>query len=441
MPLTHCLRLPYGNTASVFVIVLCVCLSALPVINSPAQGRAGRGLTINTAISKALAHDPRLKSERVEAAALSAETYQASLSPNPELFVDVENFLGSGDFRGFGGADLTVGIDQRFELGGKKAARVARGLAAEDLSSAQLKAVRRAIIARVSADFFEVLGARKKLHLRKAQMKQFRELLRPLQERVEAGGSPEADLTRGQIASAQANVALEAAVFELDTVRQKLASNWSGNLSSATGLRGRLKQPTREAASLASILEQLKSHPELRKFEALHAARLAELDVQHSLAVPDLTLGIGVRRVGESDDMAFVARGSIPLPIRNQNEGNVTAAAERIGKAAYERDVVWQALKRQLISAYGRLHRNCHETRRYAADILPKARATVASIKQGYFRGRFKVVDLLDAISVLTVAEIRHSETLVQCRIEAVKIKTLTGIDPLNGRKLARFAR
>ncbi len=416
-------------------------LGAVAGLTATADRAMAGTLTLDQAIAKAMAFDPRLKSQQAEAAALEAETYQASLSPNPELSAEVENFLGSGAARGFGAADITVSLEQRFELGGKRAARIARGQAAQDYNAAQLRALRRAVVARVSADFFAVLGARKKLQLRKAQRKQFRELLRPLKERVEAGGSPEADLTRGQIALDEAVVALETAAFELEAARRKLAANWSGSLNGTTVARGRLRLPSREAMPLASILGRLKSHPELKQFEALHSARLAELGVQESLAVPDLTLGIGVRRLGDSDDVALVAQGSIPLPLRDRNEGAITAAAERVGKVAYERDVVWQSLKRRLIAAYGRLHKSCHETRRYATTIVPRARATVASIKRGYFRGRFKVVDLLDAISVLTEAESRQGETLVQCQIAAVDIKTLTGIDPFNGRKLARYAR
>ena len=427
-----------GRAASVYMLGLAICVSGYLVASSQAVADV---LTLDGAIAKAIAFDPRLKSELVEGAARNAETYQSSLSPNPELSVDLENFLGSGDLSGFGGSELTLGIDQKFELGGKRSARIAKGQAAEDLSSAEFRALRRAVIARVAADFYEVLGAMRKVRLRLAQRKQFQELLGPLRERVEAGGSPEADLTRGQIAAEQANVVLESAQLETEAARQKLAANWSGYLSSAMHIRGRLKRPIREAMPLSAVLGRLKSHPELLKFDALRDHRLAEYDVQKTLAVPDLTLGLGVRRLAETDDVAVVAKGSIPLPIRDRNEGNILAAAERVGKAEFEREVVWQKLKRQLISAYGALHRSCHETRRYTNNIVPKARSTVTSIKKGYFRGRFKVVDLLDAISVLTEAESRQTDTLVICRIAATRIKTLTGIDPLNGQRLAKFAR
>ncbi len=417
-------------------LLLGVALSAsIFVVFSFEANARGRGLTLDQAISKALAFDPRLKSEQAESAARRSETLQSSLSPNPELSVDIDNFMGNGDVSGFGGSEMTVGIDQKFELGGKRSARIARGIAAENVSAATIKAARRAVIARVTTDFYRVLEARKRVTLRRQQKKQFNDLLRPLKRRVEAGGSPEADLIRGQIAAEQAGVALETARFNLGASRKRLAANWSGGLLRSARVRGQLRLPKREALPLQSILSRLKNHPELQRFEALQENLLAELDVQKSLAVPDLTLGFGVRRFAQNDDTAFVAKGSIPLPFRNQNQGAVSAAAERIDKTSWQRDAVRQKLKRQLIADYNVLHRSCHETRRYANTIIPKARSSVTSIKQGYFRGRFKVVDLLDAISVLTQAQGRQTQTLAQCQIAASQIKVLTGVNPLGNRQ------
>lgn len=393
-------------------------------------GAYGGNITLRTAIDKSLAFAPQLKALQLELKALQSESYQAGRSPNPELDIDVENFLGGGDFNGFDSSEVTLSISQKFELGGKRYARINKGLAKEDVLLAELRATRRAVIMQVSIDFIKALGAQMRVRLHRRQERQFKDLLAPLRKRVAAGGSPKADLTRGQVALERASVALESAEFSRNAAWRQLASNWSGNLSSSGHVRGRLRAPLREAAPLASILRRLRAHPVIRQFEAIYAAREAELDVQESLAVPDLTLGLGVRRMGETDDFALVATGSIPLPIRDRNEGAISAALERIGKADLERDVVWQRLKRQVYSAYGLLHKNCHEARRYNSSIVPKSKSAVSSIRSGYFRGRFKVVDLLDAISNLTESEIRQSEALVACRVAAMKIKTFTELDP-----------
>lgn len=56
-------------------------------------------------------------------AAARGRAVQAGVYPNPELQVSVENVAGSGAFRGIGGAELTVGVAQRFELGGGRGVR------------------------------------------------------------------------------------------------------------------------------------------------------------------------------------------------------------------------------------------------------------------------------------------------------------------------------
>jgi cobalt-zinc-cadmium efflux system outer membrane protein len=44
----------------------------------------------------------------------------ARVRPNPELGVEVENFNGAGDLRGFQGAESTLSLSQQVELGGQR---------------------------------------------------------------------------------------------------------------------------------------------------------------------------------------------------------------------------------------------------------------------------------------------------------------------------------
>jgi cobalt-zinc-cadmium efflux system outer membrane protein len=53
-----------------------------------------------------------------------ARIRQAGLRPNPELTVDLENFLGSDPSRKFETLETTLSISQLMELGGKRAARI-----------------------------------------------------------------------------------------------------------------------------------------------------------------------------------------------------------------------------------------------------------------------------------------------------------------------------
>lgn len=392
-------------------------------------------ITLKRAINKSIDNDPRLAMTRSELIAKQAETFQAGRSPNPELGVDVENFLGSGDFSGFEKSEMTFSLSQKFELGGKKQARINSGIANEDVASAVVQSVRQAIIFKTGIDFVRVLGAQREVSLLRRQKKEFLNLLRPLKKRVEAGGSPDVDLTRGEIAAEESYVALETAEIKLKSTRRQLASNWLGSWQPNMRAAGRIKLQRHEAIPLRNIFSQLRSNPRIKQWDYIKIARISELELQKSRATPDLTLGIGVRWFEETDDLAVVAQGSIPLPIFDRNRGNIDAAAERIYKSNHERDQEIQGLKQQVARAYGNLHQECHRAKRYVSSIVPKAKKSVASIKDGYFGGRFTVVALLDAISDLTKSQSVQIQSQVNCQVAAMQIRLLAGIDPFTGRK------
>ncbi|MGH1407397.1 MAG: TolC family protein [Rhodomicrobiaceae bacterium] len=392
-------------------------------------------ISLKRAIQKALDHDPRMAISRSELIAKQAETFQAGRSPNPELSVDVENFLGSGEFNGFENSETTFSLSQKFELGGKKQARVNSGIAKEDVASAAVQSARQAIIFKTGVDFVLVLGAQREVSLLRAQKREFIDLLRPLKRRVEAGGSPEVDLARGQIAAEESYIALETAGIKLQSTRRNLASNWLGSWQPNMRAAGQIKLQRREAIPLRDIVSQLKFNPRIRQWDLIKIARISELELQQSKATPDLTLGLGLRWSEETDDVAVVAQGSIPLPIYDRNRGNIDAAAERVNKSNFERAQAIQKLKQQVAHAYGNLHQECHRARRYASSIVPKAKKSVASIKDGYFGGRFTVVALLDAISDLTKSQSVQIQSQVNCQVAAMQIRLLAGIDPFTGRK------
>ncbi|MEQ8737202.1 MAG: TolC family protein, partial [Hoeflea sp.] len=50
----------------------------------------------------------------------AAEARQASFLPNPELGLEVENVFGSGPYSGVDEADITLGVSQLIETGGKR---------------------------------------------------------------------------------------------------------------------------------------------------------------------------------------------------------------------------------------------------------------------------------------------------------------------------------
>lgn len=80
-------------------------------------------VTLAEALSRASTSSPTLVQGEAAVLAAQGRAEQAGFRPNPELDLSVENFAGTGGFRGLDDSETTLQIGQRLELGGKRTAR------------------------------------------------------------------------------------------------------------------------------------------------------------------------------------------------------------------------------------------------------------------------------------------------------------------------------
>ncbi|MGH8458739.1 MAG: TolC family protein, partial [Nevskiales bacterium] len=78
---------------------------------------AGSPLTLREAVQQSLKRNPDLKVFGFSLRAQDARALQAKLRPAPELSVEVENILGSGETKGTDAAEATFALSQVIELG------------------------------------------------------------------------------------------------------------------------------------------------------------------------------------------------------------------------------------------------------------------------------------------------------------------------------------
>ncbi len=138
----------------------------------------------------------------------------------------------------------------------------------------------------------------------------------------------------------------------------------------------------------------------------------AQVSLERSRAVPDLTLRGGVRYIEQGRDLALVVGGSIPLGIYDTNRGNIERAeAERL---AADREIAAARLARvrDTVRLQARIEANAAEAIRIEAEVLPKAEETVALVRDGFNRGGFSYLDVIDAQRALIDARVRRIEAL-----------------------------
>lgn len=373
---------------------------------------SGTTLTLRGALDLAAVRHPALLAQDQQARAAAALVDQAGLRPNPTLDLSLENFAGTGAVRGTRGLEATVQASQTIERGGKRDKRMA--LAASDRKAAdQALAVRRnEVLAATAAAYLETLAAQQRLVLAAEPRRLALETLGAAEERVQAGIASAAEVARARAGLATAEVEFARAEAALQSARARLAARWGGTAAEVAALPGRLRLPAvlpdREA-----LLANLNDHPRLALQQYAIASQRAGLELAQAEAVPDVTLGGGLRFLREGSDAAIVAGLSVPLPVRHRNQGSIRAARALLAGAELDERATELGLRAEFSAAWQDLTIAQRTATHLRAQALPALEDARAAVQHAYAQGQLPLIDVLDAQRALAALrrEILDAET------------------------------
>ncbi|MGN6286662.1 MAG: divalent metal ion exporter subunit IhpA [Afipia sp.] len=383
-------------------------------------------LSLHSALQRALAANPRLTAAERDVGIASGQRIQAGALPNPELSFEQDNSFGSGPYRGTRSAESTLQISQLFELFGKRDARIAAGQAALDTSTIQRKAVRLEVLSETATAFIGVLGAQRRIQILDEQVKAIDQLTPLLQRRVDAGASSVAETGRTQVASDLVKADRERARAALASARRDLAVLMGDTTPRFSAVNGRFNVTGRPPA-FASVIAAIDANPQLVKWTAIYAQRNAELLLARLKPYPDVRLTAGWRHYNDTGDDAVRLGVSIPIPVFDQNRGNILSAQENLAKVRAERAASRAALIVVAGRAYDSLQGSLRELAILRDSAIPRARDATRAIFEGYGQGRYSLLEVLDAQSSLAQAQLREQEALQNFHVAVATIEGLVG--------------
>lgn len=422
----------YRHLAS-HALALVVALSvAAPVFPSSAAEGAG-GLTLGGALRRALTANPKLVAADREIGIASGKHLQAGAIPNPELVLELDGAFGTGDYRGLNSAEKIIGVGQLIELGGKRAARIAAGAA--ELRSAQWRreAVRLEILSDTAVAFFNVLGAQRRVEILDEQIAALDRLVPLLQKRVDAGASSPGEIARARVAADLVRAERARMQAALAVARRELAVLMGTPAATIPHAVGGLTQIGR-LPPFQDLLRELDKNPQLVRWTAVRAQKDAELLSARLKPVPDLKIDVAWKHIrepvelGARNNQALRLGASIPIPVWDQNLGNIAAAQHERAKVEADHDAGRAALILMLGKAYDIQAGALLEIHVLRTSALPNARRAVTAIESGYSQGRFSLLELLDAQSTAAQVAQREQEALITFHTSVATIQGLTGI-------------
>lgn len=381
-------------------------------------------LTLTEMLTRVAERNPTLAAQSYGERAAEAFVEQAGARPNPTLDIGVENVLGTGRVQGVRGSETTVQATQTFERGGKRDKRVALAGREREVAAKEFALHRAEVLATAARAYVAMVVAQQRVLLAAESPRLARDTVAVVENHVRAGAVSQVELARARAALASAQAELARAEAGLVSARGALAASWGGTPDEVPTLAATLRVPETMPAQ-ESFRALLAAHPRLDRQVAVVASRRASLALQQSQAASDVTASGGVRFLREGSDAAFVAGVSVPLPVRNKNQGNIRATRETLAAAEQTSRAIESELRAAFTAAWQDLVAAHTAAKALRRDALPATEEAHTAVRRAYEAGSIPLTDVLDAQRALVAirreilaAEADYAGALV--RVEAL---------------------
>ena len=364
-------------------------------------------ITLRQALALTLMHNPELKAFSWDVRASEARQLQASLWPNPELEVEVEEVGGPGERSDFDAAETTIQLSQLIELGDKRSKRTKLASLETELAGWDYEAKRLDVFTEVTKAFTDVLAAQQRLKLNEELLQVSEELVDTVGKRVDAGKDSPLEKTKATVALSNIKIQHQQAMQHLELTRKQLAATWTGKEPKFESVAGQLDSlpPIPSIDELADLIEQ---NPDIARWSLEIDKNKASLELEKAKAISDVTLSGGLQRFNDTDDNAIVFGIAIPLPISDKNQAGKLQATYELARAREEERAAHTRIQMKLVKAYQALLSAYTEATELDKNVLQGAESVFEASKTGYSRGKLDYLNVLDAQRTLFEAKARY---------------------------------
>ncbi|MHA6287145.1 TolC family protein [Maricaulis sp. CAU 1757] len=406
-----------------------IILAVAPIDVAFAQTAANRTFSLSDVLNRAVDDNPVVAASIAEVDALLSEAALARRWDNPTLGAEIEDF--GGDRNGLREADTTLSVSQTVPLGGDRQWAYRAQSARADAALIEAASAQATLLADTARAFVSAYSASRTFAVRQELLETAQRTANAINARVDAGRASPIERRRAEILVARASIARDEARLARTGAVQNLAAIWA-----ETALEGDFISPLEElnlsAASALTADSILATNLQLRQLGALATASRFHVRREQAEAIPDVTLGTGLRRFGGSDDIAFLATIELPIPVLNRNRDGIQAALFRENGARLEAETARRAILGSFARAAARLARAQASLAQLEERVLPASHSAFAAAQEAYSEGAMSILDLLDIQR--TYFDVRIDVISAQTELAAatIDIDLLAGAPMLN---------
>lgn len=381
------------------VSVAGIALGAEPTPPVPAPSESdppGQEVTLEELLAHAETHAPLLALEGANDARIRAARAAAgrALPDNPELWVGVGPRLEGGKT----GVDFEVGVSQRFEIGGERAARLRVADAVRDAIFAESRDRRWDLHTTIHALFYQALVAREQVMLAHRVLT-FQEEIATIVGKQRGAGQVSQLAERVALAeSANARQQLTALTQAEFAVRQDIAlvTGWAPEMPPQP--RGDLA-PIKGLPPLADLIAlAAEKRPDLAVLDAAIAEARAQIRAADRDKTPEPILGLSWTResspTGGDASNVIIATIGLPLPFVTNNEPARAEARAALEVALAERRRAEAEIAAEVTRAYRAATAATRRLGAFGAEVLPRFEENLGALKRAYELGEIDILGL-----------------------------------------------
>lgn len=376
-----------------------------------AHARA-QDINLDMAVYRTLMRSPSLHIAHEETQARRYQVKQARLYPNPSFSYELENFAGNHKWSGWDNREEYYIYEQLFETAGKRRLRTEAASNQYYAALVGYDISKLVVLNRLSRAFVNTAAAQELLKLAYDQAEVAKEVLSMTTKRVEAGKISLSHQNKAEVAYFNAVTDIERAQADLNNAKRRLALIWAQPCPDFE----RVIFPLFDIASPLSFeqcLADLCNQAEVVQSCYTYLTAKNNWRLEKANRMPDVTLEVGYKANYEENNQGLIAGISIPLPLFDQNQGNIGRAYFDMLKTGDQGRQLWLILENKLAISYEELVRAYEEAERLKNLSLSSATQAFELTQKGYREGKLDYLDVLDAQRTLFEVRERYIQVLV----------------------------
>lgn len=370
-------------------------------------------LTINIALERAIALNSSFKALTKQKDISEALIKEAKQTPIPNLKIGIDEFAGSGEFKGNSSMKSIIGIEKAFESKRKRKKRIASAETYRNMELLKIQIAKKELKLKVASIFFRLYQLSKELEIQKRSVIIAEETAQTVNKKVLAGELAKIDATRAYVEFTREETIKKHLELDLTSVKNEMASLWNSKDFLFQELRVENEFYTKESFKAPDSINP----------KEIHEIALAEAEVEHSEIdykmaklekKPDLEFSLTYSKYKATSDRALGIEATIPL-IGKSLEGKIEATKANIVASQHLREAIYSDFFAKLNTVYMEKESLKKEVLNLESMLLPAANQAFSEAKIAFDNGEKGLLELFDASKALLETEKLHLE--LQCKL------------------------